>query len=68
MLTTPNPNRLIRSDEVFRRTGYKRTSIMRFIKAGTFPAPVRNGGALLFSEAQVQEWIDSRIAAVEVSK
>jgi predicted DNA-binding transcriptional regulator AlpA len=68
MPTTPPPNRLIRSDEVFRRTGYKRTSIMRFIKAGTFPAPVRDGGALLFSESTVQDWIDRRLMAGEVSK
>lgn len=68
MLTTHTPDRLIRSDEVFRRTGYKRTSIMRFIKAGTFPAPTRAGGVLLFSEAQVQEWIDCRIAAGEVAR
>lgn len=68
MPTTHGHNTLIRSDEVFRRTGYKRTSIMRFIKAGTFPAPIREGGALLFSEAKVQEWIDSRIAGAEVSK
>ena len=64
----PQQDRFLRSDEVYRLTGYKRTSIDRFIRSGKFPTPARAGGVLLFSEQEVQHWIEQRKAAVEVSK
>lgn len=54
---------LIRLAEVMRRTGLKKTAIYARIAAKTFPAPVRDGGASLWVEAEVQAHIDALKAA-----
>jgi len=55
-------DRLIRLKEVMAQTGYGRTSIYEMMKDGRFPQPVRDDGALRFSENEVQAWIDDRKA------
>lgn len=55
--------RLIRLDEVKRRTGFKKSSIYNRVAEGTFPRPVNLGArAVAWVEDEVQEWIDSRIS------
>jgi prophage regulatory protein len=55
--------RLIRLEEVKRRTGYQKTSIYNGIAGGTFPRPVPLGArAVAWVEDEIQEWIDSRIS------
>ncbi len=56
-------DRLIRLKEVMAQTGYGRTSIYEMMKDGRFPLPVRDDGALRFSENEVQAWIGERKAA-----
>lgn len=55
--------RLIRLDEVKRRTGFQKSSIYNRVAEGTFPRPVNLGGrAVAWVEDEIQEWIDSRIS------
>ncbi|RYE49805.1 MAG: AlpA family phage regulatory protein [Hyphomicrobiales bacterium] len=56
-------DRLIRLKDVMAQTGYGRTSIYAMMRDGRFPQPVRDDGALRFSENEVQAWIDERKAA-----
>jgi prophage regulatory protein len=55
--------RLIRLDEVKRRTGFQKSSIYNRVAEGTFPRPVNLGArAVAWVEDEIQEWIDSRIS------
>ncbi|HFF6179434.1 helix-turn-helix transcriptional regulator [Stenotrophomonas maltophilia] len=60
--------RLIRRQELERRTGYRRSTIYAALKRGTkrfdptFPRPVKLGGMVAWVESEVDEWINSRIA------
>lgn len=54
---------LIRLPKVEAATGYKRTTIYRMVKEGTFPAPIAIGErATAWIEAEVQGWIQNLIA------
>ena len=65
-------HRFIRLNEVLSRTGYGRTSIYRKMEDGSFPRSVKLGGppidpnvfdsrAIAWLEAEVDQWIESRI-------
>jgi prophage regulatory protein len=54
---------LLKLPEVENATGKKRSAIYAEIQARTFPAPVKIGPrASAWVAAEVQAWIDSRIA------
>lgn len=58
--------RLIRLEEVKRRTGFQKSSIYNRIAEGSFPRPVPLGDrAVAWVEDEIQEWIDSRISERE---
>ena len=53
--------RLIRLAEVMERTGLKRNSIWRKVRAGSFPAPVKIAeNAVAWHDAEITEWQESR--------
>lgn len=55
--------RLIRLDEVKRRTGFGKSSIYNGVADGTFPKPVPLGArAVAWVEDEIQEWIEARIS------
>jgi prophage regulatory protein len=55
--------RLLRLEEVKRRTGFQKSSIYNRIAEGIFPRPVPLGArAVAWIEDEIQEWIDSRIS------
>ena len=55
---------LIRLPEVIARTGRSRSRIYGDIAKGEFPRPVRIGGqSVAFVEAEVDAWIEAKIAA-----
>lgn len=47
---------------VMRMVGMKKTATYARIAAGTFPAPIKDGGASRWVEAEVQAWIEARKA------
>jgi prophage regulatory protein len=58
------PAVLIRLPEVMRRTALGKTTVYTLIKAGNFPAQIPLGGkSVAFLEADVEKWIQQRIAA-----
>ena len=55
--------KLIRLREVTTKTGRTRSRIYEAIDAGTFPRPVKIGErAIAFVEAEIDGWIQARIA------
>lgn len=53
--------RLLRADEVVRRTGLSRTTIWRKERDGEFPRRVKLGGnSVAWREKEVEKWISSR--------
>ena len=58
--------RIIREPIVEGRTGLSRSSIYAGIAAGTFPAQIPLGPrAVGWDEAEIDDWIETRIAEVE---
>lgn len=61
--------RIIRLNEVIKRTGLGKTSLYKFIKAKTFPQPIALGErAVGWVEAEVDQWITARINERNLSK
>lgn len=57
---TAENDRLIPFARVEQIAGLKRTRIYALIRAGTFPAPYKPGGAgSRWSEAEIREWLDA---------
>ena len=55
--------RLIRLKEVMHCSGLARSTIYKYVAAGIFPKPVPLGGrAVAWVQAEVDAWIDSKIA------
>lgn len=53
---------LLRLPKVEAATGYKRSTIYKKIKDGTFPPPIALGArARAWVESEVMDWIQSRI-------
>lgn len=50
-------DRLIREKEVLRLTGYSRTAFRSAWSRGQFPRGIKHGGMRVWSEREVQEWI-----------
>lgn len=55
--------RLLHLKEVLNRTSLSRSHTYRLVAEGTFPASVSLGSRVAWVEAEVQDWIDARIAA-----
>lgn len=53
-----HPLRLLRLAEVKRRTGMSTSTIYRWMKAGTFPRSHSFGHVAVWSEADVDAWIE----------
>lgn len=59
---------MLRRREVQARTGLSRSTIYRRVAEGTFPEPVNLGGrAVGWIAAEVQEWLERKIAASRAS-
>lgn len=55
--------RLMRFEELTRRTGHSRSRLYREIKEGKFPKPVKVGPhAVAWLESEVDDWIAARVA------
>jgi prophage regulatory protein len=55
--------RLIRLNEVVHCSGLAKSTVYKYVAAGTFPKPVPLGGrAVAWVQAEVEEWIESKIA------
>lgn len=56
-------DKLIRLPRVLERVAVSRSTLLRWVAAGRFPAPVRIGArAVAWSERAVSDWIASRLA------
>ena len=54
--------RLIRKKEVLHATGYKNSTLYKYIAEGSFPKPVSIGGrAKAWVESEVIAWMNDRI-------
>ena len=56
-------DRFIRLAEVENLIGLKRSQIYEMVKAGSFPAPIRIGGASRWSLRLVAAWMEKLAAA-----
>jgi len=56
-------DRLIRLPEVLGSVGLKKTTVYDMVKRQTFPAPHKLGRTSVWSEREVQEWIETQKAA-----
>jgi excisionase family DNA binding protein len=58
---------LLSKKEVAERIGLHPESVMRLVRAGSFPRPVRLGASqncsVRFSEDEVNEWLNAKLAA-----
>lgn len=57
--------KLIRKKDVLAATGFKNSTLYKYIAEGRFPKPVSLGGArsVAWVEAEVVAWIEERIQA-----
>lgn len=55
--------RLLRLPDVMRRIGMKRTAVYALMKEGSFPAPVKVGGASAWVDYEITQWIEGLMAA-----
>jgi len=56
-----SPDRLLRFSEVSGLVGFGRSTIYRWIDAGTFPKPYKPGGvSSRWSEREVTAWIEGQ--------
>ena len=55
-------NKIVRLKQAISDTGLSRSSIYLYIKAGTFPKPIKLGARSIgFIESELSEWIENRI-------
>ena len=60
---------ILRMDEVKRRVGVGRTTILEMVAAGRFPRPIKlTTRAVGWSSAEVDAWIAERIAARDAAE
>src|SRR6185312_15985357 len=55
-------DRLLKRPEVERKIGHGHSRLYEMTRDGTFPTPVRIGGAVRWSEREVDDWIKARLA------
>ena len=61
--------RFIRRPAVENRTGLSRSTIYLLMQNGQFPKPVRIGGrAVAWPEAEVEAWLNARLAEREEAR
>jgi len=62
--------KFIKMPDVLERTGMSRSTLYRGVDENTFPQPVKVGRAAFWIEAEVESWLQDRIAEsrVEVAK
>ena len=61
--------RFIRRPAVENRTGLSRSTIYLLMQTGQFPKPVRIGGrAVAWPEADVEAWLNARLAEREEAR
>jgi prophage regulatory protein len=66
---TPQPERLIRLDEVIHITGLRKTSIYAAMNAGEFPKSIKiTSRASAWSLSAVNRWVSSRVESGEAGK
>lgn len=58
----PAPLRLVRLPEVMKKTGLAKCTIYRDVARGSFPRFCKAGGATLWSESEVDQWIAARLS------
>jgi len=64
VLIMSEPTIFLRRPQVEQRTGLKRSTIYKFMKLGTFPAPVRIGPrAVAWLESDIEQWQAAQVAA-----
>ena len=57
-----NAPTILRRHQVPRRTGLSRSTLYRYIKAGTLPSPVQLGlRAVGWLESDISDWISARV-------
>lgn len=59
----PPSERLLRMPQVEDRVGAKKTAIYAWVKAGTFPPPIKIGPMALWLESEVEAWIHKQVAS-----
>lgn len=60
--TTASEHRILRRDEVERKTGFKRAHIYALMKDGKFPRAMRLGvRAVGWDSAEIDQWIVDRL-------
>ena len=54
-------NQMLRAPEVMARTGLSRVTIWRWVRAGTFPAPIQLGeNSIGWPASEITAWLASR--------
>lgn len=61
--------KLIRKKDVLAATGFKISTLYKYISEGRFPRPVSLGErSVAWVESEVVEWIEARIAARDMAE
>lgn len=50
--------KLLTLKEVTKKTGFKKSTIYKFIKTKNFPSPIKFGRSSRWAEEKVDEWIN----------
>jgi prophage regulatory protein len=62
--TQPTPQQFLRLNGVTKRIGISGSSVWNFVKAGTFPSPIKlSPNCTAWVTAEVDQWAADRIAA-----
>jgi prophage regulatory protein len=60
--------RFLRLPDLTHKVGLKKTAIYALIQRKAFPAPIRLGGASVWDESAVEQWMRQRIEEQTQSK
>lgn len=63
MIQSNTPQRLLRLPEVLSRVALSKSTLYARIRDGSFPKPVHLGTLSAWVEAEVDVWIDAKIAS-----
>lgn len=55
------PARFVRLPEIISRVGISRPTIYRMIKAGKFPRPIKIGHISVWSDLDIDRWVEATI-------
>ncbi len=61
---TASTHRILRAPDVREKTGLSRTTLLKMVREGSFPSPVKLGSSRTVGwvEAEVDSWIETQIA------